>query len=221
VPARASRRRATGHAGREIPRQRGRDDQTLSVTVDRLELPGVPGLATEVVGRIVAELDGGVRRSSAASVWPLSSLNRRARTAATAFGWRKRRLQPAGGVRRGCRRPAGTRRWSRRGHRRVEALRDRDTGIRSGCGSRRTELDRVLRRLAQDEERQAFRTRQLLDYIRDQASIEPLAGEGDPSARYNRLRQRAARSLHTDATVAGVSTLYTRRSCGSAGSSRR
>lgn len=197
------------HAGREIPRQRGRDNQTLSVTVDRLELPGVPGLATEVVGRLVAELGGrgekvvSCLRTAAVFLEQAREDGSDGLRLAESAAYNLREAFDA--VVEGQPAPEGGLGDVIDAWKRYEiAVQASDPDVEAA----RTELDRVLRRLAQDEERQGFRTRQLLDYIRDQAGIEPLAGEGDPSARYNRLRQRAARSLHTDATVAGVSTLY-------------
>lgn len=72
----------------------------------------------------------------------------------------------------------------------------------------RRELDAVFDRLERDEERQAFKTRKLLEYIRDQTGVEPLPGEDDPTKRYSRLRKRANDTLHEDGTVSGVAALY-------------
>jgi hypothetical protein len=70
------------------------------------------------------------------------------------------------------------------------------------------ELHAVLRRVAQDEDRQGSRVRQLLAFVRDQTGVEPLPGDGDPLMQYNRLRNQAAGTLHADGSVAAVSALY-------------
>jgi len=72
----------------------------------------------------------------------------------------------------------------------------------------RRELDDVMERLEQDEERLAFKTRKLLGYVHDRTGIEPLPGEDDPTVRYSRLRTRANDTLHKEGTVAEVAVLY-------------
>lgn len=74
--------------------------------------------------------------------------------------------------------------------------------------SARAELGSVLDGLTQDGRRQAFMTRKLLEWFRQQTGVSPLAGDDDPTVHYQRLREAAQTILHADANTAEVRALY-------------
>lgn len=72
----------------------------------------------------------------------------------------------------------------------------------------RAEFDGVIGRIAGDEDRQAFKTRKLLEYVRELTGVEPLPGDHDPTVRYARLRRSANNVLHDEGAAAAVADLY-------------
>jgi len=70
------------------------------------------------------------------------------------------------------------------------------------------DLIRELGRLVADGERQRLWTRRFLNWVKERTGIEPLPGDADPAARFNDLRDRASTALHTDSTLAKVTSLY-------------
>ena len=72
----------------------------------------------------------------------------------------------------------------------------------------RAELGAMLDGLARDGHRQAFMTRKLLEWFRQQTGVGPLGGDDDPTAQYQRIREASQEVLHADAPTAEVRTLY-------------
>jgi hypothetical protein len=72
----------------------------------------------------------------------------------------------------------------------------------------RAELAAVLDNLASDKERQAYMTRKLLEWFREQTGVEPIPGDHDPTIQYQRLRDSAAWILHRDSPHAEVEVLF-------------
>lgn len=74
--------------------------------------------------------------------------------------------------------------------------------------SARVELAAVLDSLARDKERQAYMTRKLLEWFREQTGVAPIPGDVDPTLQYQRLRETAAGILHRDSPHAEVELLF-------------
>lgn len=72
----------------------------------------------------------------------------------------------------------------------------------------RAELAAVLDDLARDRERQAYMTRKLLEWFREQTGVEPILGDDDPTVQYQRLRETASGILHRDSPHAEVELLF-------------
>jgi hypothetical protein len=168
----------------------------------------VPGLPSEVVSRIVAELGArGVKvadclRTAAALVSQAREDDGGLRLAeSAAYNLREAldavvdgRPAPRGGL--GSVGEALTRYRA--------ALR----GPAADVEAARAELDGVLERLGRDEEWHGFKAQRLLEYVRDQTGVEPLPGEDSPTQSYSKLRERANTTLHTAGDVSGVAALY-------------
>ncbi len=74
--------------------------------------------------------------------------------------------------------------------------------------SARAQLSSVLDGLARDGRRQAFMTRKLLEWFRQQTGVGPIAGDDDPIVQYQRIREAAQTILHSDAPSAAVRALH-------------
>lgn len=72
----------------------------------------------------------------------------------------------------------------------------------------RAEFEAFLDQVARDETRQAYMTRKLLAWYRDQTGVDPIPGDDDPAAQYQALRKEASRVVHGDSTVAEVELLF-------------
>lgn len=182
--------------------------ETVLVDTNQPLRAEVPGLPPEVVARLVTELGGqgnkviDCLRTAAALISQAGHARSGLRLAeSAAYNIREAldavvegRAAPEGGV------GAAVAAWRR------YQLAVGEPG--ADAAAARAELDGVLGRLEQDEERQAFKTRKLLEYIRSQTGIEPLPGEDDPTVRYSRLRKRANDALHDYGTASAVTALY-------------
>jgi len=69
-------------------------------------------------------------------------------------------------------------------------------------------LHEIVARAVQDSDRNSYRARQLVDYLRTKTGVEPLRGEASSLARYTKLRERANSALHSDTTADDVVALY-------------
>jgi hypothetical protein len=72
----------------------------------------------------------------------------------------------------------------------------------------RADLSTTMDSLAQDKDRQAFKTRKLLNWFLRQTGVAPLPGDDDPTRQYNDLREAASRILHQDASPREVEALF-------------
>ena len=61
--------------------------------------------------------------------------------------------------------------------------------------------------MSRDKERQAFVTRKLLEWFHQQTGVQPIRGNDDPTAHYQRLRDEALRILHGESTVSEAEVL--------------
>lgn len=71
----------------------------------------------------------------------------------------------------------------------------------------RSTLASVLEGLSEDRERQAFMTRRLLEWFREQTGVDPIGGETDPTRQFQELRGQASRIVHSDAPHAQARAL--------------
>lgn len=68
----------------------------------------------------------------------------------------------------------------------------------------------VLRKATERQDRGSYHEAKLLNYLRDQSGVDPLAGGLDPIAEYKRLRKTASQGLHRDTALDTVTELYQR-----------
>ncbi len=192
----------------QLTRGRRANHSDLDADDDRPAPAEVPGVPPEVVARIVAELGRRSKRvidylrtaavlisqagddGAGLRLAESAAYNLREALDAIAEG----RPAPEGGV------GAAIGAWKQY----QVAIRAPDADVDAA----RAALGRMLERLEEDQERQAFKTRKLLEYIRDQTGVEPLPGENDSTVRYSRLRDRANGTLHGDGTVPAVAAMY-------------
>ena len=72
----------------------------------------------------------------------------------------------------------------------------------------RAALAATMDELARTRNRQAYMTRRLLEWFREQTGVDPIPGDTDPVAVYQELRDRTSRVVHDDCSFTAAQSLF-------------